>query len=65
MGKCLKNVKIVGFFDIFFDILHKMKENLSQEHVERGLYPKVSSLSFGIIVLGFYEEFKLVAFFFF
>ena len=25
------------FFDIYLDILHKMKENLGQEHVERGL----------------------------
>ena len=25
------------FFDIFLDILHKMKENLGQEHVKRGL----------------------------
>ena len=27
------------FFDIFLDILHKMKENFGQEHVKRGLYP--------------------------
>ena len=25
------------FFDIFLDILHKIKENLGQEHVEMGL----------------------------
>ena len=25
------------FFDIFLDILHKMKENLGQKHVTRGL----------------------------
>ena len=25
LEKCLKNVKIIGFFDIFLDILHKMK----------------------------------------
>ena len=40
MGKfeeVLKNVKIIGFFDIFLDILHKMKENLCQEHVKREL----------------------------
>ena len=33
-----KNVKIIGF-DIFLNYLHKMKENLGQEHVERGFYP--------------------------
>ena len=33
LGK-LKNYR---FFDIFLDILHKMKENLDQEHVRRGL----------------------------
>ena len=37
MDKCLKNVKIIGFFDIFLDILHKMKEDLGQEHAEKGL----------------------------
>ena len=37
LGKCQKNVKIIGFFDIFLDILHKMKENFGQEHVERWL----------------------------
>ena len=37
LGKCLKNVKIIGFFDIFLDILHKMKVNLGQERVKRGL----------------------------
>ena len=37
LGKCLKNVKIIGFFDIFLDILHDMNENLGQEHVKRGL----------------------------
>ena len=34
-----KNVKIIGFFDIFWDILHKLKGNLDQEHVKGGLYP--------------------------
>ena len=35
-GGVLKNVKIIGFVDIFLDILHKMK-NLSQGQVKRGL----------------------------
>ena len=45
-GKVLKNVKVVGFFDIFLDILHKMKENLGQKHVKRGLlsFQRKSSL---------------------
>ena len=35
----VKNVKIIRFFFyIFLDILYKMKENLGQEHVKRGLY---------------------------
>ena len=33
-GKEFKNVKIIDFFDIFLAISHKMKENLSQEHVK-------------------------------
>ena len=37
----LKNVKIIGFFDIFLDILHKMKENLDQERVKGGVYPSI------------------------
>ena len=44
----LKNVKIIGFFDIFLDILHKMKENLRQEHVKRCFYPfreKIGTIS--------------------
>ena len=32
MGKCWDNVKIIGF-DIFWDILNKMKDNLDQECV--------------------------------
>ena len=35
LGKC-KKCQDYGFFDIFLDILHKMKEILSQEHVKRG-----------------------------
>ena len=35
--KCLKKVKIIDFFYIFLDSLHKMKENLDQEHVKVGL----------------------------
>ena len=38
MGKC-KNVKIIGFFYIFLDILHKIKGNLGKEHVKKGFYP--------------------------
>ena len=46
LGKCWKNDKIVGFlekcqnyrfFDIFWDILNKMKNNLGQECVKGGL----------------------------
>ena len=33
----LKKCQNYRFFDIFLDILHDVKENLSQEHVERGL----------------------------
>ena len=32
-----KNVKIIGFFEIFWDILNKMKDNLGQECVKGGL----------------------------
>ena len=35
-GKVLKNVKIIGFFDICLGMLHKMKENLGTEQVKRG-----------------------------
>ena len=35
MGKC-KKCQNYRFFDIFLDILHKMKENLGQEHVKKG-----------------------------
>ena len=37
LGRCWENVKIIGFFYIFWDILDKMKDNLSQEYVKRGL----------------------------
>ena len=30
----LENVKIIGFFDIFWDILNKIKDNLGQECVK-------------------------------
>ena len=33
MRKCKKNYR---FFDIFLDILHKLKRNLGQEHVKKG-----------------------------
>ena len=33
----LKKSENHRFFDILLDILHKMKENLRQEHVKRGL----------------------------
>ena len=33
VGKC----QSYRFFDIFWDILHKMKENLGQEHVKMEL----------------------------
>ena len=35
----VKKCQNYRFFDIFLDILHKMKGNLDQEHVRRGLYP--------------------------
>ena len=35
MGQC-KKCQNYRLFDIFLDILHKMKENLGQEHVKRG-----------------------------
>ena len=44
MGKCKKNVKIIGFFDIFLHILHKMKENLGQEHVKEAFCPSREKL---------------------
>ena len=37
LEKCWKNVKIIGFFYIFWDILNKMKDNLGQECVKRKL----------------------------
>ena len=37
MEKRFKNVKIIGFFDIFRDITNKMKDNLGQESVKGGL----------------------------
>ena len=33
-GKVLENVKIIGFFEIFWGILNKMKDNLGQECVK-------------------------------
>ena len=36
-GKVFKKCQNYRFFDIFLDILHKMKENLDQEHVKGGL----------------------------
>ena len=36
LEKCFKNVKIIGFLDIFLDILRKMMGNLGEEHVKRG-----------------------------
>ena len=44
-GKVFKNVKITGYRHlIFLDILHKMKENLGQEHVKWGLLSFQSKL---------------------
>ena len=37
MGKYWKNVKIIGFLDIFWNILNKMKYNLIQECAKGGL----------------------------
>ena len=37
MGKCWKNVKIIGVFYIFWDILDKMKDNLGPECVKGGI----------------------------
>ena len=34
MGNCLQNVKIIGFLDIFWDILNKMKDNVGQKCVK-------------------------------
>ena len=36
-GKVLEKCQNYRFFDIFLDILHKIKENLGQERVKRGL----------------------------
>ena len=36
-GEALKKCQSYRFSDIFLDILHKMKKNLDQEHVKRGL----------------------------
>ena len=38
LGKC-KKCQNYRIFDIFLDILHKMKENLDQGHVKAGLCP--------------------------
>ena len=34
--KVLRKYQNYRFLDIFLDILHKMEENLDQEHVKRG-----------------------------
>ena len=40
MGKCWKNVIIIGFLDIFLDILQKkMKENLGQDRAKGDFFP--------------------------
>ena len=36
-GEVLKNIKIIGFLKFSWTFCKKMKENLGQEHVERGL----------------------------
>ena len=40
----VKKCQNYRFFDIFLDILHKLKENLGQEHVKRGQKLKQFSL---------------------
>ena len=39
LGNCLKKFQNYRCFDIFLEILHKMKMNLGQESVKRGFYP--------------------------
>ena len=41
-GKVLE--KSQNFFDIFWDILNQMKDNLGQECVKRGFYPTMANL---------------------
>ena len=43
-GKVLEKCQNYRFFDIFLDILHKMKENLGQERVKGGFYPSRATL---------------------
>ena len=52
MRNCLKNVKIIGFFDIFWDILNKMKGNLRQDVFNilqnfKFIRPRVSEIAGG------------------
>ena len=47
MEKCSKNVKIISFMTVL-GILHKIKENLGQEHIKRDFYlsrEKISRIS--------------------
>ena len=44
LRKRWENVKIIGFFDIFWDILDKRKSNLGQECVKIGFYPSRTKL---------------------
>ena len=43
-GKVLENVKIIGFFEIFWDILNKLKDNLGLECVRESFYPSRAKL---------------------
>ena len=44
LGKCWENVKNIGLSDIFWNILNKIKDNLSQECVKGGFYPSRAKL---------------------
>ena len=40
----LKTCQNYKFFDIFLDILHKMKDNLGQERVKGGVYSSMAKI---------------------
>ena len=53
LGKC-KKCQNYRFFDIFLDILHKLKKNLDQEHVKGG--PPSLQENVGTIFLGIFGK---------
>ena len=58
LGKCQN----YSFFDIFLDILHKVKDNLGHERVKRGFYPSRATLEqFPLIPLEKIQFFSILS----